>query len=240
MKIKKNMKEKLNKIAEKYTSFEAIRPVLQLIPFGVGSAIDSLFGNRAYAIQNRRILEFLNILKRDLKHLDETKIDYNFLKSDDFFFLCRDIFNKIANDRYSEKIKFFKNIFILSISINKPSSSFTDLCIKILEDLSIHDIYLMNSLYKMGTISGINIVDINRPSRLIRTNMRKEVVKETGFENEGALHYSIRKLLSLGLVQDEGYTGRDLSLSALGKEFVNNVLSSDFEPEVANQKNHKV
>jgi hypothetical protein len=209
---------KIDQIAEKYSSLEILRVPIQLIPFGIGSAIDSLFGNRASEIQYARLKELLDGVKSTVDKLDESKINKSFLDSDDFYFLCRNTFMKVANSRALEKIHLFRNIFVNALTQEFPMMSFIEICSDIVDQLNETDVQLLkiikenNYLDKNKGYRGFVILE-NGIVKLANGEDDKSIA-EFNLPMPSIVQSSSYKLRSIGLI--DGLT----QLTALGNDFM--------------------
>jgi len=221
-KTKEVVVSKLDEFSEKYSSLEILRAPIQLIPFGVGSAIDSLFGTRANEIQYNRLFDLINGIKQELNNLKESKINKTFLDSDEFYFLCRDIFVKVANTRELDKIKLFKNIFVNSISFREHEMSFIEVCNDILDQLSKADILLLKLIKQHNYFDkdrGYRGFIIRDDGSVVLANGEKEkTIKDFKLPNTSMLLASFLKLNNLQLIKN------DTRLTALAEEFVSFVF----------------
>jgi hypothetical protein len=220
--VKDKALSKFDEMAKKYSSLEMLRAPIQLIPFGVGSAIDSLFGNRASNIQYNRLMDLINGIKSDVEKLDESKLNKSFLDSDEFYFLCRDIFMKVANTRTLDKIKLFKNIFVNAITQETPEMSFIEVCNSIVDQLNEADVQLLkiikqnNYFDKSKGYRGF-VIDDDGVVKLANGEDEK-TIEDFNLPMPSILQASSLKLHSIGLID------KFTRLTALGKDFMNFVI----------------
>lgn len=106
------MRNKVMCYVEKYNSNPILRGLIQLVPLGIGSAIDVSLTTKLANIKNKRIETFFDTLLKN--NLNE---DSKLLESEDFlhkYFLTVDLALKT---RQEEKIKMFAKM--LSNSFDK-------------------------------------------------------------------------------------------------------------------------
>lgn len=109
----------LEKTCEKYDDSPLIRVLMQLIPFGIGSAIDVGISSNAKRIKEVRQREFFNELAGGSLILDE-----NLINSEDFLHCFFSTYKYAIDTRQKEKIKMFARL--LKSSLNESAFSDTD------------------------------------------------------------------------------------------------------------------
>lgn len=221
----------LDRAAEKYVRLERVRPLVQLVPFGVGSAIDSLFGDRAVAIQIGRLDKLCQEIKRQLKQMDEGKIDKSYLESGDFFYHCRDIFAETVRSRNEDKLERFARVFISGIAKDRPTAEFLSLCTELVSELELPEMLILRALHahrrviRIDGSSNVRFVEGKKPGEI------KEFCA-IGEITAGQFQVGVRKLQNLGLIGISSTYNESANFSAgnyiwmtdLAREFLSVVL----------------
>lgn len=149
-----------------YDKRPVIRALIQLIPYGIGSAIDAAVVTSITNIREERFRTFFDELERGEIDLSEEQISKeNFLHA--FFITTR----AASNTRRSEKIKLFGKLFVKYCK----SSDFEDLesldiyeaFLSILEDLSYQEFCILFILRKFETAESADPLPKNT---LVRTD----------------------------------------------------------------------
>lgn len=216
----------LNRTADKYAEKEWLPPLLQLVPFGVGSAIDSVLGNRATDIQIKRLSEFLRQVSERLAIIDEHKLDRQFFKTEDFYFHCRNVFRLASSERQIEKLKYFADMFIRGICLPRPSQDLMEVVSGTLGQMTESDI---NALHRIWSIAAAHASKTTPYKN--RENRREKVSTylQSGIEKDfpGSATIIRQHLLNNGLIEmgfwNEGeYSG--MTLSSYGTLFIKTLL----------------
>jgi hypothetical protein len=100
-------------LAIKYENNRLIRPLLQLIPCGIGSGIDSFLTITLNRMRQERAEVFFDELSKG--NIDP---DNDYLKTDDYVHKYILMMKYVLNTKQKEKIVMFANIFKNSFSIN--------------------------------------------------------------------------------------------------------------------------
>ena len=133
------MRNKVMCYVEKYNSNPILRGLIQLVPLGIGSAIDVSLTTKLANIKNKRIETFFDTLLKN--NLNE---DSKLLESEDFlhkYFLTVDLALKT---RQEEKIKMFAKM--LSNSFDKNDVDEYEDYLHILNELSYRELYILIEL----------------------------------------------------------------------------------------------
>lgn len=226
----------LERISESYSCLGDLRSAIQLFPFGIGSAIDSFFGGRADAINQRRIQIFLEQCCNDIHKLGEDKIDKDFIQSDNFFFFCKNIFRSLSDETDTDKLLYYKNVFLGKINLkNEIEDDFRFKCVEVLKALSVSQIKILSSC-SMAVIKRKQAFPATWPPEQSIENYLREKKSLTGqfylndanlpqFRQESALSINLNGLCDSGLLRDpDEYDGPDYEITKFGSDFIYTVL----------------
>jgi len=133
---------KLQPILEKYEKNRVIRGLIQLVPFGVGGAIDVALTITLEKIRQERAAAFFDELNKGNVIADES-----LLKSEDFLHKFFTTTNYALNSRRREKIRMFARLLKSSLT----EDDFSDIdeyedFLKILDDLSYRELLALKIL----------------------------------------------------------------------------------------------
>ncbi len=98
---------------------EVVAIALNAVPIAGGVMAD-IAGAIISKRQNRRLNLFLVSLAKNLKDL-ESRVNTEFLQTDDFQDLAEDLFSKAAETRQQEKLDAFRAIFVNTVLSSNPS-----------------------------------------------------------------------------------------------------------------------
>jgi len=225
---------------------------ISLIPV-VGSAINEVLFDRRSRIKQDRINSFVTELGKSVQKIDESKIDQEYLKSDEFSDIVESTFKKVSEFGTTTRIKRFKNI-LLNQTVRKCESSIIETYLNIITTLSEKQLLLLEH-YQLNEKNLKRIYrrleeEESRGSRFIK-HMDKEVTLENAdveelrkiykdFIQEMYVNSGIRKgddidyinqdLVSKSLLKDESFTIKNkkpneiLLPTKYSKQFVNFII----------------
>ncbi len=160
-----------------------------------------------------RIRALLDGVRRVLTEMDEEKVDKNFLSTDDFYFLCRDIFKKVTEERSWKKIELFTNVFVRGILKARMDLDLTSLYLEILDELLDVELVLLGQIGHISIHEGIQFIPIQRLLEmdvgLISTAANARFVD----------HLEQHQLIQLIEAYDSDLESDSYSLTSLGREF---------------------
>jgi len=140
--------------AEWYTEKSTLRALITAIPT-IGGPMDVWISNEAQKITQRRITDLINELKYEMDKISEDKVNYDFLKSEDFFDLIVVAFESASRTKEIEKINLYAKIIKNSVVIEEANFSQLEY-IKIISELSLQEILVLKQLYET---KGMNTFD---------------------------------------------------------------------------------
>jgi hypothetical protein len=132
----------LQPLLEKYKGNRVIRGLIQLVPFGIGGAIDVILVETLNNIQHERATAFFDELATG-----NIVVDENLLRSEDFLHCYFSSAKYALNSRRREKIKMFARLLKSSLSEEGPKSvdEYEDF-LKILDELSYRELLALSIL----------------------------------------------------------------------------------------------
>lgn len=134
-------------LLEKYSDNNELRALLQLIPFGIGSAIDSYAGNKANQLKYDRIKLLMQSFSEDLAKLEEASLNKEYIASDEFYLLFVKATGACEKEQNKEKIKFFKNLLVNAVTGINNDDDCSNLMADILKDLSYSECLILLELH---------------------------------------------------------------------------------------------
>lgn len=140
---------KVNDLSESYSEHFLLRAGVNLIPC-IGGALDIFVAGRGEKIAKKRIENFIEELKIELKDFNEKKLDKEYLESECFFDLIINTFKKVVINRTKEKTKLFAKIIKNSIS-NESQKNHDEpfIYLDTISELSEQEMILANKIYIM-------------------------------------------------------------------------------------------
>lgn len=94
---------------DRYQTLTLLRTAIQAIPY-IGGPLDTLLCGKGAKVQERRFLNFVGCLRKELSKIEEKKIDYEFLESEEFFSIFQSAAEKSIRTHEQEKIHLFSRI----------------------------------------------------------------------------------------------------------------------------------
>ncbi len=103
----------------------AVRSGLQLIPFGVGSAIETWYFGTIDARRLKRIDEWISVLKTDLGLLEDEcrSVPETFFESDEFAYFLEGTIRRVSFEVAEEKLAALRGVLV-SVVVGNPSLEF--------------------------------------------------------------------------------------------------------------------
>lgn len=134
--------DNLQPILSKYESNRVIRGLIQLIPFGIGSAVDVILITTIDKIQKERSSAFFDELAKDNQIVDD-----KLLKSEEFLHCYFSTAKYALNSSRLEKIKMFARLLKSSLTKDGPANvdEYEDF-LKILDELSFRELSALSIL----------------------------------------------------------------------------------------------
>ncbi|MFT7899062.1 hypothetical protein VBY74_03670 [Tenacibaculum ascidiaceicola] len=135
-------KTKIGNLLKKYSDNTLLRAGVNAIPY-VGGTLDVLLTSGIQKKSHERFLIFLNELESQIKSIDENKLDYKYLKSEEFYDLFLQSSNLAVRTRLKEKIKVYARILTSSLISEFKNNLNAEDILNIIEGLTENDIKLI-------------------------------------------------------------------------------------------------
>ena len=142
--------KKIIKLLEKYSNNAILRSLVNLIPY-IGGSIDALFSTRAQEISLKRLNKYFENLRTTFEHVNASKIDNDFLQSEEFYDLILQTSHSIAKSRSEDKIVLYSEILKDAVTREFKDPLSPDDLVNIIDDLSPNDVSFIKILSKYFT-----------------------------------------------------------------------------------------
>lgn len=193
------MSEEKNKLVAQETSVGFIKGLFGAVPFVGTLPTEAVFDIRA-RIKQRRFEEFTLKLTNRIENL-ENKINYNFLKSEEFIDLFEDMTEKILRNKSQKKLNIFTDILASSMCKSALDDiEFSHLYISIIDSLTEVELKILDSLYKYAVAAEKKMKDQNVELEMMAIDYSQENIW-----NVPKLDFKIcfETLISKGLAFDD-------------------------------------
>lgn len=141
----------LTELSKKYSSNPILRSIISIIPYAGGS-LDILLSEKWNSYYQRRVEQMFSQLSEDLKNL-ESKVDEEYLSSEEFFDIIYKILNEALKTRLDDKRKIYSKIIRDSISVQKETME-TESILEIVSNLYEMDLIFIYKIEKFKNTSG--------------------------------------------------------------------------------------
>ena len=141
----------IEKGIENYNQNVGLRYTINQIPI-IGFFIDNLLVQTGAEIQQRRLVQTIQILHDLTDKIDKTKVDFEFLDSEEFADLIVKTFQNSVKTRHRERIRLNCKILTGSIMIeNRKIRHSAEDMLGLVSDLSPIDLKVASEIYKQQT-----------------------------------------------------------------------------------------
>ncbi len=188
---------------------------LSMIPL-IGTIISSSLDTRSFQLFEKNSRQFAEEVRKQINELDNTKIDRDFLESDEFTYILLETLSRNAHTYEKEKVIFFATVFVNSIILPKSQVPFKEGIIKVLDELSVDHIRIL-ALIHQRTKSPTN--DLPRNEGQVTAS---EISLDTGLNLERTMAYCDH-MIRYGLLRDWslgkfGYQRGNYAITGYGLE----------------------
>ncbi|BFP43222.1 hypothetical protein FGF1_40670 [Flavobacteriaceae bacterium GF1] len=135
-------KNKIEDLLQKYSNNTLFRASVSAVPY-IGGALDILLSSGIQVKSQERFLNFLVEIEKQIKGIDEKKIDHQFLESEKFYDLFVKSSNLAVRTRLRDKIKAYAKILTSSVSSEFTPNINAEDILNIIEGLTENDIKLI-------------------------------------------------------------------------------------------------
>ena len=142
-------------------SEESSKAVLKIVLSSlgpIGAAIDESIYGIGERVRGRRLERFVKEMSDKLQELNKSKIDRDYLESEDFYDLNVAVFNSAVKTASDEKLKMLKNVYINSIEKKiKWESDLAQILINHINSLTVNHIVVLKFLVEnMNKLENLN------------------------------------------------------------------------------------
>ncbi len=116
-KFEEQFNESVENAIDKYSNSDAsipLRAAIVAIPI-IGSSIDTMITATGQQIAQKRWQTLFNSISEEIKNIDKSKIDFEYLKSEEFYDLIRESIELAFKTSDDEKLRYFSKIFVNAI-----------------------------------------------------------------------------------------------------------------------------
>lgn len=227
------LNDKLTIVSQMYGEESVLRAAISSIPY-VGGALDIMFSSKGQSYIITRIEGFIEELKAQVSHLEESKVNHEFLESEQGFDLIVKAFNSSARTRQREKIKLYAKILKGALTKGKEfEEDEAELYLKIVEELSIKELQVALLLYKLKEIDKRDPEDDNPNAKQDGMSTDSSwIAKLYPQYNQDELISILVRLERTGLIKEKtgsflGYSGGQYMINALFRRFINFIEKID-------------
>lgn len=110
-------------------------------------AIESLKKEKLGLAEGNRLNKLLNIMNNKMIELEDNKIDYNFIKTEEFARIAFTTFDKARIDYREEKLKYYANLLVNYSTIKFSNDFYKEGIIEKIGMYSVEHILTFNSIY---------------------------------------------------------------------------------------------
>jgi hypothetical protein len=151
-----DIKNKLIQASKVYADQTLVRAAINAIPF-VGSSLDILLSSSGQNFVIKRIETLIAELNNQLGQLDKSKINHDFLETEEGFDLVVKAFNSASRTRQNEKLKLYAKIIKGALTEGKEyQEDDPELYLKIIEELSVKELRVAKCLYELKEVKKKN------------------------------------------------------------------------------------
>lgn len=144
-----NIKDKLVRASKIYGDQTIIRAAINAIPY-VGSSVDILLSSSGQTFIIKRIENFISELEKQIGLLDKSKINSEFLKTEQGFDIIIKAFNSASRTRQTEKLKLYSKIIKGAISLDKEyEEDEPETYLRIVEELTLKELKVAKCLFEL-------------------------------------------------------------------------------------------
>ncbi len=160
MNIKGKVLSKVDQVSDVISSSPIVKGLidggLSLVPF-FGQAITSALDTRAFQLFEANSRQFAEEVHRVVSGLDESKLDKQFIESDEFVSLLAEILAHNARTYEQEKVRLYARVFVNAATYSKSKTPYKEGFVRIIDELSIDHVRALAFVYERSkTLSADN------------------------------------------------------------------------------------
>lgn len=220
------IKNKLVQASRVYADQTLVRAAINAIPF-IGGSLDILLSSSGQNFVIRRIEKFISELNNQLGQLEKSKVNHDFLETEEGFDLAIKAFNSASKTRQNEKLKLYAKIVKSALTEGKEyQEDDPELYLQIVEELSVKELRVAKCLYELKEVKNKNPEQDNPNDKQDgMTNDAWWLSKQyPEFEKDELVSIFVR-LERTGLIKELvgsfiGYSGGQYLINPLFKKFI--------------------
>lgn len=125
-------------------------------------------------IEEKRLNNLINKIQDNIKTIDKSKIDYNFIRTEELGRVVFNVFEKARIDYRNQKLKYYANMLINYSTLEFSSEFYKEVFAESISKFSIEHILVLNKIYeKHSEINDQKEINIKYSDNLI-DGMNKE------------------------------------------------------------------
>lgn len=113
------------------------------------AALSALKEDKLMKIEEERLNKLIYVAQDNIKKIDKNKIDYNFIRTEEFARVVFNIFDKAKSDYRKEKLKYYANILINYSTIDFSKDFYKEGLIDKISKLSCEHLIVLNEFYNI-------------------------------------------------------------------------------------------
>ena len=141
----------INDFSERYCKSIDTRTAIKSLP-AIGSLLDNLLAYKGSKIIQERTNLFFKETQETLRNLGYDKIDDHFFDGEEGFYVFNKILEQVVRCKEKQKIRYFRNIFINSITLGKSDYYYKERFIDMVADLSAKHLEVLRFYYESEPI----------------------------------------------------------------------------------------
>ena len=160
-----------------------IRSLIQLIPLGIGAAIDIPLKEAINAYKIKKLRVFFNEIS-----ISKIELTEDIIKSDDFLYCYFSTVEAVLKTRRKEKIEYLARLFGAAVNFEKLKNiDEFESYLKALDDLSFREIEILKSLYDFELNNGL------QPNDSVIARLKKNSAFWDRFISEAEIEIGVSK-----------------------------------------------
>lgn len=139
------------------------------------AALSALRHNRLMKIEEERLNRLLEDIEEKIKRVNMDKVDYAFIRTEEFARIVFDVLDKAKSDYREEKLKYYANMLVKYSTIEFSGAFYKEYIIDRISNYTIEHILLLQKIYEkhleLNDNSKLDYLDEDLPLE----NLSKEV-----------------------------------------------------------------
>lgn len=110
-------------------------------------AMESLKKEKIELVEEKRLNNLLNMINAKMIEIEDSMIDYDFMKTEEFTRIVFDLFDKASKDYRKDKLKYYANLLINYTTLKFSKDFHKEGIIESLSKFSIDHILVLDTIY---------------------------------------------------------------------------------------------